>query len=668
MAAVGLATVPRAQSSAARPQQPADTPTFRANVNAVQVDLRVVDHNDHFVDDLKKDEFRVFENGQEQAVTTFALINIPIESPDAPDRPRVEADFASNVHQEGRVYVIVLDDLEDQVNPLRAPTVRALAREFIEKHLADVDRAALITTSGRRDMSQEFTNNRQRLVDAANKYEGGYGQTITTRRSTGTGFGAPGGDAVSDNLHSTMLSLTSLARWLAQIDGRRKGIVLVSERLGRSMTGGIDLTLASDEAYDARDFVQAAARGNVSLYIIDPVGVPSGKANGIKPITPNGFDDPSAFDNDRMQSLVTLAEATGGFSAVHTNDYTAAFERIVAENSSYYLLGYASTNPNRDGKFRDINVRTTRGGLRVQARSGYVAAKDTPIKPATNPKGLPPALGELLRSPLPVSGLVLSVSAPPFHGVGSTASVAIIVEAGANQLQFSGNGDRFNANMTLAITAADTTGKVQAGERGALALRLSPGTHDAMLDRGARVVSKLSLKPGRYHLNVAALDATQGTTRGSVLYDLDVPDFSKGPLTISGIALASMLEAPVPTVGTDPRWKQALGVFPTTEREFTTFNELREYVEVYDNDTGRAHAIEVTSTVRNETGGTIFTHRDTLTRELGSAGKDKTVTHRVVTPIPLNDFARGRYVLTVEAHSTSAPAQSVSREIPFSVR
>lgn len=669
---VGLSSGPGAAQAqpagASAPQQPA-RPTFRADVNAVQIDLRVVDRNGQFVSDLGRDEFRIFEDGVEQTIANFELVNIPIDPPRLAglDGPRVDPDVASNGQREGRLFLIVLDDLEDvdnpfHANPLRSPTVRALASAFIERNLADNDRAALVTTSGRRDMAQELTNNRRRLLDAANRYQGGYGQVLTTQVPN-----LP--VTVSDNLRSTMVSLTALARWLAQIDGRRKAIVLISERLGRRMAPGVPLemlALSARESDAIHDFVGAAARGNVSLYVIDPVGVPTGAARGIRPVQPD-IDDGSAFDLDRIQSLVTLSEATGGFAAVHTNDWTGAFERIVSENSSYYLLGYVSSNLRKDGKARDIDVRVTRPNLRVRARSGYVAPRETTARSVPNgASALPPALDDLLRSPLAVSGLPLRVTAPVFRSEsGSKATVAVVVEAGASQLLFTSNNGRSNAGVTLVLAAADMSGKTQASERGSLALRLSAQTHEAVLEHGARVVSQLELKPGRYQLRVAALDAADGATRGSVLYDLDVPDFSKGPLTLSGVALSSITEAPVPTVARNERLKQLLGEFPTARREFTRFEELGMFFEVYDNDKRGRHSIVVTSTVLNASGAPMFRRE---VRSDGAVNADKTVTHRMVTTVPLNELRPGRYVMQVEAQSSLIGVASVSRQIPFSIR
>ena len=202
---VGLSSAPLAAQSPAT-QQPA-RPTFRADVDAVQLDLRVVDRDGHFIDDLTKDEFRVFEDGREQVITTFTLVNVPLPPRSSiPAGARVDPDVASNAEPTGRLYVIVLDDLEDQVaSPLRSANYRAIAKEFIERSLTETDRAAIVATSGRRDMVREFTNDKTRLLDAARRFEGGYGQRTFTFNAMGA--------MVPDNLHSTMISLTGVADW-----------------------------------------------------------------------------------------------------------------------------------------------------------------------------------------------------------------------------------------------------------------------------------------------------------------------------------------------------------------------------------------------------------------------------------------------------------------------
>ena len=92
-----------------------------------------------------------------------------------------------------------------------------------------------------------------------------------------------------------------------------------------------------------------------------------------------------------QDSLRVLADATGGFAAVNRNDFNGAFDRIVAENSSYYMLGFYSTNDRRDGRYRKIEVRVKRPGLRVRSRATATTrrAGARPNQPAPSPNAMP---------------------------------------------------------------------------------------------------------------------------------------------------------------------------------------------------------------------------------------------------------------------------------------
>jgi VWFA-related protein len=641
-------------------------PTFRAGTNAVIVDLRVVDRDGTFISDLTKGDFHVFEDDEEQVVTELSLIKIPTASPISPSGVRpVAPDVVSNSQaDQGRLYVMILDDLEGETEQsglyqaLRSVTVRAIARDFVEHHMTDNDRVALVTTSGRRNMTVQFTNDRNRLLEAIDRFQGGFGQLIYTNDCSQTPC-----RFVRDNLHSVMVSLRLIATWLGNIDGRRKAIVLVSERLGRS--GAISLDLAAQEALDIQYFLQAAARGNVSLYAIDPVGQPTGKPGNIKTLP---LDDHAWLNLDRAQSLAVLSEATGGFAAIHTNDYTSAFTRVVDENSSYYLLGYTPSNALQDGRFRKIRVEVTRQSgatsvgrfaeLKVLARSGYATEK--PSGPATPAKSaLPQNLENLIRSPVPVVGLDLSVAAAPFRGSGSKASVTVVVEARPTEAALASQGGRFSGAMDIAIIAADVDGRTRGGERGSLKMNLLPATRDKVVAQGVRMLSSIELQPGEYHLNVAVVDSGSGQASGAVRYDLTVPDFTK-PLTMSGIALASDETGATPTNGSLARWK-SLGIMPTTMRAFRSEDTLRLFAEIYDNEQRRAHQTRVVVSARSNAGSTVFEQELVLPRVAG-----KTV-YPVDTKIPLGGLASGEYLLTVEARTNAAPATVISRQIPFSV-
>jgi VWFA-related protein len=139
-----------------------------------------------------------------------------------------------------------------------------------------------------------------------------------------------------------------------------------------------------DDRQHLYDLYDLANRSNVSFYPVNPMGL---EASG-KPMGPReedsqlvkGESDAIAprsgiigLAEAKSDNLRGLADNTDGLAVVDTNNLDRGMRRIAADLSSYYLLGYASTNAKLDGKFRKITVRVKRAGVDVRARRGYRA-------------------------------------------------------------------------------------------------------------------------------------------------------------------------------------------------------------------------------------------------------------------------------------------------------
>ena len=86
----------------------------------------------------------------------------------------------------------------------------------------------------------------------------------------------------------------------------------------------------------------------------------------------------------RLDSMRMLADNTDGLAILNTNNLAEGARRIVQDLSSYYLLGYYSTNDALDGKWRTIRVKVTRPGVQVRARKGYRALRAEDMATATS--------------------------------------------------------------------------------------------------------------------------------------------------------------------------------------------------------------------------------------------------------------------------------------------
>ena len=666
-------------------QSDQNQPAFRASAAGVLLDIRVVDDDGQFVRGLSSSDFRVFEDGREQVVSAFEQITLPTRVSTSA-RSAVEPDISSNhFADDQRLFIIVLDDTSGPSSDARlSESLRAAARAFVEGHLTDSDLVALVSTSGRRDLTVPFTTSRQRLLEAIKKYERGYGQDIVTF----TGAPVAGGRLVSDTRTTVTVSLRALAAWLEGLTGRRKSIVLFSF----SIDCGISDTsspLHGQERGWTTEVIQAAGRSNVSIYgmvgglarnpTLDNLRDQNAREQLAEKLGPQRYQSilpliesvssstpPPSADWGRPgsescpQGVAAIARDTGGFRGPAS---AAAFERIISENSGYYLLGYTSTNTGRDDRFRRTEV-VARPGLHVIARTGY-SVRGPSRPPPRTPTEIPPVLADAIQSPVPVSGIGLNVAAPAFMA-GSTGSLHVIVEPDPASFSFTENQNVLRDELELLLVAADIDGKAKATETGTLELRLSGPNVNLVNAYGARLIHELPLKPGRYHLRVAAWGRDSGRS-GSVHREIDVPDFRRGTLVLSDVVITSRHARLAPTRGTVDPWIEKLGGPPTAHRVFTPEDELTSYIEIYDNDRSAGGQITVTTSLRSEAGPAItpMTIDERVLERVRPRSSPHV--HSVRTPISLSHLLPGRYVLITEATSSRNSRLAVSRHVPFTV-
>jgi VWFA-related protein len=664
------------------PAQQPQQPTFRVQVDYVEVDVVVTDREGKLVRDLKKEDFQVFEDGKPQAINTFTFVDIPIEKADRPlfaESP-IPPDVQSNERPfDGRVYVMVVDDLHTRFG--RTQRVKAAARQFIERRLGANDLMAVVHTFGATDASQEFTNNKRLLLAAVDKTQGRKLDSATANKTNEyfrTRDQRQQGDAVNDpddmersfNARNTLQTLKNVAEWFASVRGRRKTILFVSEGIDYDLNelipqNGSTHRDATQIIDDTREAIAAATRSNVSIYGIDPRGLTD---LGDESIEIGSFPDDTSLGigvgslqnelRTAQDSLRVLSEETGGFAVVNRNDFSTAFDRIVEDNSSYYVLAYYPPDP-RPGREHKINVRMARAGLTVRARKGYVTPKKATPEKVNTKDTRTPEVRAALDSPLPVSGLTLHVFASPFKGTAPNASILLGVELRGRDLQLNQN-DR----IQLSYMAIDAKGKAQGGNTDVVSMaNLKPETKTRIESTGLRLLNRFEVPPGRYQLRIAAHDSSGGNV-GSVLYDLDVPDFAKMPFSISGLALTSIAASQLPTAHPDEQTRSVLPAPAAALRSFPQNDELAVFAEVYDNEVKAPHKVDITTTVTTDEGKVQFkTEEQRDSADLGG----KSGGFGYTTRIPMKDLEPGLYVLTVSAKSRLGNSAAVERQVRFSV-
>lgn len=686
-------------AAAAQPPDQRPPVTFRSEINFVEIDAIVTDREGRFVADLAKDDFRIVEEGKPQAIAAFNLVRIPIERTLSTGLAGalVEPDVATNREGfDGRIFMLLLDDLQTDLS--RTPFVRKAAREFVERHVSGNDLVA-VTFTGSRSDAQDFTGSRARLVAAIDRFTGRKLKSKTAAMIEEDDMTknvmelspdkkprvSEDPYAAERHLHarSSLSVLQTMADYLGGIRGRRKGLIYVGEGIDHELVDVIDVgrvTIKRDTAgvrESMRDAVAAATRANVSVYTIDPRGLATGQeaAIGLPTVT---FDPRSELDPRKMLDemnrsqlwMRAVTEETGGIAFLNTNDTAAPLARIVDDSSSHYILGYYAPAGRKDGRFRRVEVSVTRPGLQVRARTGYYAPGGE--KPPGKTSGLhtSPELLEAMKNPLPVGELTFAAAAVPFKGSPPHASIALVVEVDPATLAFSQRGEVRATDLELQVSASDPGARTSHHASHHVAeLRLRPERYQDVMKEGVRITRRLDLRPGRYRLHLGLRDSTSGTV-GTLLTDLDVPDFAASPLSVSGVVLVSAAATRMPTVEPDRALTTLLPGDQTARRVFPAHDTLALFAEIYVNALNPPHVVRVRSTIRTIGGAEVFSAQaEHTSAELAQSAPDAKqgagFGHRVT--IPAGRLGPGDYILRVQAQR-STDDTSVVRELPFRIR
>jgi hypothetical protein len=300
----------------------------------------------------------------------------------------------------------------------------------------------------------------------------------------------------------------------------------------------------------------------------------------------------------------------------------------------------------------------------VRTRRGYQAPRGK--KPEVKPNAeISAPLREAMNSPIPMQGIPLRAFAAAFKGTAPNALVAVSVEMSASDFKYVEANGTFNDVVTVAFTPIHQSGNIKNAKRSRATLALKPESHALAAKGGLRVLSSLELPPGRYQIRISA--GEEGAQRaGTVLYDIEIPDFDKAPLAMSGVILSAASAAEMVTLGSEGALAPLLPGPPFARREFDRSDTLGLYAEVYENaPNAPPHKIDVSVTVRAEDGRAVFQsreERDSAELKGGRGG------YGYNPEIPLKDIAPGSYVIHVEARSRAGDGAGIGRDIPIRIR
>jgi VWFA-related protein len=572
-------------------QQPQQPQRFRTEANFVRVDAYPM-KNGSPVTDLSAADFEVFEDGAPQKIETFEHVVIRPAGPQTeridPGSQRDMLQAAENPRN--RVFVIFLDAPHVMVggsHNIGEPLIRLINRILGPDDLVGVMTpdmsAANLTLARKTEVTEEqlrkhwswgtrFGLTRDEREQA---YNACYPPMLSER---GLESDLAKKMIARKRERATLEALQDLVRYLRAVREERKAILTVTEgwvlyrpdnelmQLRKDQISGKeepipttdpitvgpggkltkkdprentgDLTveqcntdrmrLASmDDDHFFREILDDANRANASFYPIDPRGLPVFDA----PIGPDA-PPPLAVDQanlrTRLDNMRTLADNTDGLAVMNSNDFDKGLRRISDDLTSYYLLGYYSSNARPDGKYHALKVRVTRPGVDVRARRGYRSATLEEVN-AAKAAAEPPKADAAAPVKAAMSALSRSRTDAPLllHAV-AVPSAGTIWIAGEVQTQ-PGRSDTWSSGATAAIevTAGGTSSSarvsLRAGERTFLtAVKLPSNATD--VDVQARVTpADSSGPPATDAIHVAAAPGAVVFRRGPTTGNRQVP-------------------------------------------------------------------------------------------------------------------------------------------------
>jgi len=631
------------------PQQP----QFRSSVDLVHLDVSVLDKNRRPVRGLMPADFTVFENGKPQAISAFSTVDIPEFPPASASWIRnIAPDVRSNADlPQRRLFILVIDDATVQNDPFAIKSVKDIARSVIDK-LGPSDLASVNFTRDNRH-AQDFTADRSRLLAAIDSFTAGFRDM---------GNDAPG---AGDDLWflGSVGTIERAVDFLADVPERRKAIIYVGQGLPFNLdVAGAPVNASPTQAPGAvsdsmlqmrikeqmTEVFDRAQRANVTVYTVDACGLRRPEPPPLPASAPKPAFPPTCVAGLEVDFLVNIAAATGGRPVVNSNDFEPGLTAAFQENASYYLLGYQSTDQARDGKFRKLDVKVNRPDVEVRTRSGYDAPRDAPVD---RPKPLASPLTKAMAGVVPKSDLPMQITAAPFAIPGKPESAVALVVGIRQPIRQS--SERFIENVDLQITAYNADGRSFGNSRSRADVTIRAGSSGAA---EYEVFGQINLKPGRYQLRVAANVGSLDTS-GSIYFDVDVPDFSAVPVSLSGLVVSA---APSPAHAPKDLFKAVMPVVPTTQRAFSPKHTVSAFARVYQGGKGKAVPVTARVQIRNDADEVVIDRPVDL--PAGQFGSTRSAEIRF--PVPVADLKAGAYVVTI---STTVGATTARRDARFSV-
>lgn len=553
-----------AVSQTPEPTPVEDNDVVKISTNLIQIDVTVVDSNGRPITDLRQDEIEIFENGKKQDITNFSFINgqtrsqVTEISENKAEETIIGPPVQLRPEQVRRTIALIVDDLRLSFESIYQ--VRRGLKNFVDQQMQPGDLVAIVRTGSGMGSLQQFTSDKRQLYAAIEnlKWRSVTGRTsafapIRPEPKATKGFkkfgdedegGEKGAFENLDEFYDEIMTAGTLGaanyviKGLGELPGRKSAILF---------SDGLKID-SIQERDSLNALIELANRSSVVIYTID--------ARGLVTTGLTGADDTSQISAKKAQEMMQfrtkelwesqeglsrLALATGGIRYINANNVSKGIERAVADQSSYYLVGYQPDDSTFDPlkrKYNSLSVKVTRRGASVRFRSGFFNVAEGKKNETTVVKTPTQQLVSALSSPFFTGQIAIKLTPILMMNDKRQSFISSFIHVKATDMKFVADGEGWKKVQFDVVAAAFSgSGSVVDQIGRTETLRIRDSALESIQRTGFVYTVQFPIKnPGAYQMRVALRD-TQTSNIGSANQFIEVPNIKKNHFVLSGIAL-----------------------------------------------------------------------------------------------------------------------------------
>jgi VWFA-related protein len=536
-----------------------ETPIISVSTQLVVEAVTVKDKKGNPIDGLTAKDFAITENGVGQTIRFCEHQQLP-ETPIAASEPppaeenvkiydtlartRISASAPGNIRYKDRRLLALYFDMT-AMQPSEQYRALEAATKFVKTQLTPADLVAILRYQGASvEVLQDFTDNRTRLLSILETMIVGEGQGLgessadASTSDTGAAFGQDDSEFNIFNTDRQLSALQTAAKMLGQLSEKKSLIYFAS---GLRMNG-------TNNQAQLHATIDSAIRAGVSFWPIDARGLvaeaPLGDATQGSPGNIGMYTGTAALAvttnfQQSQDTLYALAGDTGGKALLDYNDLTKGIVQAQKNVSSYYILGYYTSNAAQDGKFRRIKISVGADlSANLDYRQGYYAGKQfSKFTAADNERQLEDAL--MLDDP--ITELTIAMEIDYFQLNRAEYFVPIVVKIPGRELALAKRGGAEHTLIDfIGEIKDDYSGMTVSNVRDKVNIKLSDATAAELSKRPIEYDTGFTVLPGKYTIKFLARDDETGRI-GTYQATFVIPNLNKEEkrIAISSVVLSS---------------------------------------------------------------------------------------------------------------------------------